>query len=71
MANNVKSEIEKILRQMCAGRSREWSESMINRIYDTNVIYDKCIEDCICVDEDMIVTALLEIVFEDYEYWEE
>ena len=71
MANKVKEEIEKVLRQMCSGRSREWSESMVNRIYDTNVIYDKCIQDYICVDEDIIVTALLEIVFEDYEYWEE
>lgn len=71
MDNKVKAEIEKVLRQMCFGRSREWSEGMVNRIYDTNVIYDKCIEDCICVDEDMIVSALMEIVFDDYEYEEE
>ncbi len=71
MVNKVKSEIEKVLRQMCFGRSREWSEGMVNRIYDTNVICDKCIEDCICVDEDMIVSALMEIVFEDYEYEED
>lgn len=70
MANKVKVEIEKVLRQMCFGRSREWSESMVNRIYNTNVIYDNCIEDSICVDEDMIMSALMEIVFKDYEYEE-
>ena len=58
----IKEEIENVLRQMCFGRSREWSEDMIDRIYETNVIYDKCIEDCIVIDEDMIVTALMEIV---------
>lgn len=67
---DIKNDIENVLRQMCFGRSREWSESMVNRIYNTNVIYDKCIEDYIDVDQDIIVTALMEIVFEDYEYKE-
>lgn len=56
---------------MCFGRSREWSEAMVNRIYQTNVIYDSCIEDFIEIDTDMIVSALMEIVFEDYEYMED
>ena len=59
----VKDEIEKVLRQMCFGRSREWSEGMVNRILKTNVINDKCIMDSIVVDEDMIISALMEIVF--------
>ena len=67
----VKDEIEKALRQMCFGRSREWSDSMINRIFKTNVINDKCVVDSVVVDEDVIVSALMEIVFEDYEYEEE
>lgn len=67
----VKEEIEKVLRQMCFGRSREWSEGMVNRIFKTNVIYDNCIEDCVVIDEDMIVSALMEVVFEDCEYYED
>lgn len=67
----IKNEIENILRQMCFGRSREWSDSMINRIFKTSVINDKCVMDDIVVDEDMIVSALMEIVFEDYEYEED
>ena len=66
----IKNEIENTLRRMCFGRSREWSDSMINRIFKTNVINDKCVIDNIVVDEDMIVSALMEIVFEDYEYEE-
>lgn len=67
----IKNEIENTLRQMCFSRSREWSDSMINRIFKTNVINDKCVMDDIVVDEDMIVSALMEIVFEDYEYEED
>ena len=64
----VKEDIELVLRQMCFGRSREWSEGMVNRIFKTNVIDDKCIMDDIVVDEDMIVTALMEIVYDDHFY---
>lgn len=67
----IKNDIENTLRQMCFGRSREWSESMVDRIFKTNVINDKCIEDNIVVDEEIIITALMEIVFDDYEYEEE
>ena len=66
----VKNQIEDTLRQMCFGNSREWSEGMINKIFKTNVIEDNCIMDDIVVDKDMIVSALMEIVFEDYEYEE-
>lgn len=62
----VKEEIENVLRQMCFGRSREWSEGMVDRIFETNVIDDKCIMDDIVVDKDIIVTALMEIVEQDY-----
>ena len=67
----VEEEIENVLRQMCFGRSREWSEGMVKRIFKTNVIEDKCIMDNVVVDEDMIVSALMEIVFDDYEYDED
>ena len=66
----VKNQIEDTLRQMCFGRSREWSESMVDRILKTGVIENNCIIDHIDVDEDMVVSALMEIVFEDYEYEE-
>ena len=65
----VREKVEKILKQMCFGRNyREFCEGMINQILATTVIYDRCIADTIVVDEDMIVTALMEIVFRDYEY---
>ena len=67
----VKNQIENTLRQMCFGRSREWSESMVDRIFKTGVIEDNCIIDHIDVDKDMVVSALMEIVFEDYEYEED
>lgn len=67
----VKNQIEDTLRQMCFGNSREWSEGMINKIFKTNVIEDNCIMDDIVVDKDMIVSALMEIVFEDYEFEED
>lgn len=67
----IKNDIENVLRQMCFGRSREYSESMINRIFKTYVINDNCIMDNIMIDEDMMVSALMEIVFEDYEYEED
>ena len=66
----VKNQIEDTLRQMCFGNSREWSENMVNKIFKTGVIEDNCIIDHIDVDEDMVVSALMEIVFEDYEYEE-
>lgn len=67
----IKNEIDNVFRQMCFGRSREYSEGVVDRIYKTNVIYDNCIEDCIVIDEDMIVSALMEVVFDDYEYAED
>ena len=67
----VKNQIEDTLRQMCFGNSREWSENMVNKIFKTGVIEDNCIINHIDVDEDMVVSALMEIVFEDYEYEED
>ena len=67
----VKNQIEDTLRQMCFGNSREWSESMVNKIFKTSVIEDNCIIDHIDVDKDIIVSALMEIVYEDYEYEED
>ena len=65
----LRKDIEKVLRQMCFGRAyREFCEGVITQIINTGVIEDRCIKDTIVVDEDMIVTALMEIVFRDYEY---
>lgn len=61
----VENDIEKVLRQMCFGRSREWSQGVVNRIFETNVIADNCILDDIVIDEDMIVSALMEIAYKD------
>ena len=63
----IKEDIEKVLRLMCFGRSREWSESMVNKIFGTYVIYRNCVLDDIVIDEDMIVSALMEIVCEEDE----
>ena len=41
------------------------------RIFKTYVINDNCIMDNIMIDEDMMVSALMEIVFKDYEYEED
>ena len=67
----VKNQIEDTLRQMCFGNSREWSESMVNKIFKTGVIEDNCIIDHIDVDKDIIVSALMEIVYENSEYEED
>ncbi len=67
----VKNQIEDTLRQICFGNSREWSENMVNKIFKTGVIEDNCIIDHIDVDESMVVSALMEIVFEDYEFEED
>lgn len=66
----VKNQIEDTLRQMCFGNSREWSEGMVNKIFKTGVIEDNCIVDHIDVDEGMIASALMEIVYENSEYEE-
>ena len=34
----VKNQIEDTLRQMCFGNSREWSESMVDKICKTGVM---------------------------------
>lgn len=65
----LREDIDKVLRQMCFGRAyREYCEGVITQIINTGVIEDRCINDDIVVDEDMVVTALMEIVFRDYEY---
>lgn len=61
--DTLKEDIETLLRHMCFGTSREWSEDMVSQILNTNVIHDKCIENDITVTEDIIITALMEIVF--------
>ena len=64
----IKNDIDSVFRQMCFGRSREYCQGVIDRVFKTNVIYNNCIEDDVAIDEDMIVSALMEIVFKDYEF---
>lgn len=65
----LREEIDKVLRQMCFGRDyREYSEGVITQIINTAIVYERCISDTIVVDEDIVVTALMEIVFRDHEY---
>jgi len=60
---SIKENIEQILRIMCFGTSREWSENMIERIVDTTVIQKNCMEDYTTPNQELIISALLEIVF--------
>lgn len=61
----IKEEIDNVLRQMCFGRDlREFSEDTVERIFNTYVVQSRCVDDDIVVDEDIVVTALMEIVYE-------
>lgn len=63
--DRIKEEIDNVLRQMCFGRDfREFSEDTVERIFNTYVVQSRCVEDDIVVDEDIVVTALMEIVYE-------
>lgn len=63
--DRIKEEIDNVLRQMCFGRDlREFSEDTVERIFKTYVVQSRCVDDDIVVDEDIVVTALMEIVYE-------
>lgn len=62
----VKEQINNVLKKMCSGTIRQHSEQMVERIYQTNVIYDNCVIDSKTVTEELIVSALMEIVYENY-----
>lgn len=64
MKNEIREEIEKILRQMTAGRNcREWSDETIDRIYPhiEHIIEVDLMDndDRLVVDEDMVITAMM------------
>ena len=62
--DRIKEEIDNVLRQMCFGRDlREFSEDTVERIFNTYVVQSRCVDDDIVVDEDIVVTALMEIVY--------
>lgn len=62
--DRIKEEIDNVLRQMCFSRDfREFSEDTVERIFNTYVIQSLCVEDDIVVDKDIVVTALMEIVY--------
>ena len=63
--DRIKEEIDNVLRQMCFGRDlREFSDDTVERIFNTYVVQSRCVDDDIVVDEDIVVTALMEIVYE-------
>lgn len=63
--DRIKEEIDNVLRQMCFGRDlREFSEDTVERVFNTYVVQSRCVDDDIVVDEDIVVTALMEIVYE-------
>lgn len=63
--DRIKEEIDNVLRRMCFGRDlREFSEDTVERIFNTYVVQSRCVDDDIVVDEDIVVTALMEIVYE-------
>ena len=63
--DRIKEEIDNVLRQMCFGRDlREFSEDTVERIFNTYVVQSRCVDDDIVVDEDIVITALMEIVYE-------
>ena len=63
--DHIKEEIDNVLRRMCFGRDlREFSEDTVERIFNTYVVQSRCVDDDIVVDEDIVVTALMEIVYE-------
>ena len=62
----VKEQIDNILREMCFGTSRQYSEQMVERIYQTNIIYINCVLDSQIVDKELIISSLMEIVYENY-----
>ena len=62
--DHIKEEIDNVLRRMCFGRDlREFSEDTVERIFNTYVVQSRCVDDDIVVDEDIVVTALMEIVY--------
>lgn len=62
--DRIKEEIDNVLRQMCFGRDlREFSEDTVERIFNTYVVQSRCVDDDIVVDEDIVITALMEIVY--------
>lgn len=60
----VKTEIDDVLRQMCFGTSLEYTEDTVERIFRTNTIELNCIQDNISVNQDIVISALLEIASE-------
>ena len=63
----IKEGIETVLRVMCFGRQREWSEDMVDKIYKTSVVYDNCIVDGAAINVDIVISALMEIAFNECE----
>lgn len=62
--DRIKEEIDNVLRRMCFGRDlREFSDDTVERIFNTYVVQSRCVDDDIVVDEDIVITALMEIVY--------
>ncbi len=63
----VRKEVETELRRLqFMDKSREWSESVIDALLDTDTIKDRCIQDEQCIDQDIMITALMEIIYKNF-----
>ena len=68
----IKEEIEVVLRAMCFGTNREWSEEMIDKLYEEvyeiieadlyNVSYQGNKLNRLAVTEEMVITAMMKYV---------
>ena len=64
---DVQKEIETELRRLqFMDKSREWSEYVIDVLIDTNTIKNRCIQDEQCIDQDIMITAFMEIIFKNF-----
>lgn len=76
----IKEHIEDVLREMCLGIDREWNENMVDKLYpyvykklyDDYLNADEWEEDhdgeewtYIMPDEEMIITAMMELINEE------
>lgn len=64
----VEKEVDATLRMLYfKDKRREYSEDVLNAIMCTDVIMDRCILDEQVVTEDIIITALMEIVYKSHQ----
>ena len=64
----VEKEVDTALRMLYfKDKRREYSEDVLSDIMSTDVIMDRCINDEQVVTEDIVITALMEIVYKSHQ----